>query len=66
MEVKAMRRMVKRLEYDQNVTVVVTDQDWKLAIEIHESRWNITHESDANHTNKELDCNCQELPKEER
>jgi hypothetical protein len=33
---------------------------------IRESRWNVTHEYDANHTHKALHPHCQEFPKEER
>jgi hypothetical protein len=36
-EVEAMRRMVKRSEDDQQVAVVVTDQEAKMAKVIHES-----------------------------
>jgi hypothetical protein len=65
MEVEALRRMVKRWEDDQNVAVVVTDQDSKMAKVIRKSR-NVRYEYNANHAKKALDRYCQGLPKEER
>jgi hypothetical protein len=44
----------------------VTHHDAKVAKVIRESRWNVRHEYDANHTKRVLDRYCQEVPKEER
>jgi hypothetical protein len=66
MEVEAQRRMVKRWEDDENVAVVVTDQDSKMAKVICESHWDVNPEYDTNHAKKALDRYCQGLPKEER
>jgi hypothetical protein len=44
----------------------MTDQCSEIGKVILESRWNVRHEYDANHTLKALDRYCQELPKEER
>jgi hypothetical protein len=45
MEVKVLRRMVKRCEDDQKVGVVVTDHDSKMGKVIRESRQNVKHET---------------------
>jgi hypothetical protein len=44
----------------------VTGQNSKMVKVICESRWNVRHRYDANHSKKALDRYCQELPKEER
>jgi hypothetical protein len=58
--------MVKRWEDGQKVSVVAMDQDSEIAKVIRESRGNVRHEYDANHTLKALNRYCQELQKEER
>jgi hypothetical protein len=48
------------------LSVVVADQESKIAKVIHECRWNVRHEYDADHARNALDCYCQKSPKEER
>jgi hypothetical protein len=50
MGVEALKWVVKRWEDDHNVAVVLMDQDSRMAKVICESRWNVRHEHDANHT----------------
>jgi hypothetical protein len=66
MEVKAMRLMVKRGEDDEKVSVVVTDEDWKMVKVIRQSRWNVRHEYDANDAKRSPGRHYQEFPKEKR
>jgi hypothetical protein len=47
-----MRQMVKRWQDDQRVWVVVTDHDARMAKVILESRENVMHEYNANHTKR--------------
>jgi glutamate-1-semialdehyde aminotransferase len=66
LEVEAMRRTMKKWEDDQKVSVVVTDQDARMASVIRESPWNVRHEHNANHTKKTVDHYYQKRPKEQR
>jgi hypothetical protein len=65
MEVDATRQTVKRWEADANVLVAARDQNSKMMKMVHESRWNVRPEHEANHVKKALGRYSQEFPKEE-